>query len=143
MTTKTDIREFITRQTEAWNRHDVAKVAAGYAESANVLDPVYPEPLNGRQAVEKDAADFFGAFPDLSIRVTRVFVDGDSAVYEAEVSGTNTGPLPLPTGLVPPTNRKVTFPVAGVMELDESGCIRTERRYYDVAGQLSQLGLMQ
>jgi hypothetical protein len=37
----------------------------------------------------------------------------------------------------------VAFPIAGVIDLDESGRIREEHRYYDVAGQLSQLGLMQ
>ena len=143
MTTKTTAEELVTRQTEAWNRHDPAAIAAAYAQDVTVLDPYYPEPLSGRDAVQKDAADFFTAFPDLAVRVTKVMASGDTVAFEGIVNATHTGPLQLPAGLIPPTNKRLEFSIASFSTLDGSGHIREERRYYDVAGQLTQLGLLQ
>ena len=143
MTTKLTAEDVIRKQTEAWNRHDSAAVAAGYTRNAVVLDPAYSEPLSGSEAIKKDAADFFAAFPDITLRVTKVLAEGDTVAFEAMVSGTHTGPLQMPTGLIPATKKRLEFSAAGFLNLDATGNIREERRYYDVAGQLTQLGVMQ
>ena len=143
MTTKTAVEEVIARQIAAWNRHDAAELAAGYTVDTTVLDPYYTEPLSGRDAVAKDAASFFVGFPDISFRITKTLSSGNTAAYEGMASATHTGPLELPSGVVPATNKRLEFSFAGFIELDEAGKIREERRYYDVAGQLTQLGLMQ
>lgn len=44
-------------------------MAAYYTQDCVVYDPFYLEPLKGRAAIEKDAADFFRAFPDLRVEV--------------------------------------------------------------------------
>jgi ketosteroid isomerase-like protein len=61
VTTKTSAQEFVQQQIGIWNRHDAAAVAAAYSMDASVYDPAYPEPLKGRDAVQKDAGDFFAA----------------------------------------------------------------------------------
>jgi hypothetical protein len=143
MTTRVTGQEIAERQTEAVNRHDLTAFAAGYALDTRAIDPVYPEPLSGREAVKKDMADFFTAFPDLHFERTGTLVDGDTLVWEGVMSGTNLGPLALPTGLVPATNRKVAIRMCGIGSINGAGEISEERRYYDVAGLLDQLGLMQ
>jgi steroid delta-isomerase-like uncharacterized protein len=143
MTTVTRAEEFVRRQESAWNSHDVARIAADYATNAVVRDPAYPEPLKGTEAVKKDASDFFAAFPDLKVQVKKFIADGDTIAMEGAASGTHTGPLPLPTGLIPATNRRLEFQIGIFMTLDASGKITEERRYYDLAGQMAQLGLMQ
>jgi predicted ester cyclase len=47
----------------------------------------------------------------------------------------------LPSGEVPATGRRLEFGLAFFSRLDESGKIVEERRYYDLADQLTQLGL--
>ena len=132
----------VKRQTEAWNEHDGARVARGYTENAIVLDPAYTEPLTGREAIEKDASDFFIAFPDIIFRASKILVDHETAVLEGTAKGTHAGPLLLPAGLIPATSRPVEFNLAIISDLDEVGSIRGERRYYDLAALLSQLGLL-
>ena len=143
MTTKMTAHEIAERQTEAVNRHDGVAYARGYSENTKVIDPVYPEPLAGRAAVERDMVDFLITFPDFHYRQERVVVEGDLLIFEGVVTGTHLGPLALPSGLVPATNRKVQFRIAGFSNIDSEGLISEEHRYYDVAGVLDQLGLMQ
>jgi steroid delta-isomerase-like uncharacterized protein len=143
VTTKTSGEDLIKQLTDAWNAHDSALFAALYSHDATVLDPAYSEPLSGREAVEKDAATAFVAFPDMAFKPIQVIIHDNTVVIEAIVSGTHTGPLNLPTGLIPPTRRQVEFSEAVILELDVTGTIRAERRYYDMAGALTQLGMMQ
>jgi steroid delta-isomerase-like uncharacterized protein len=143
MTTQTSVQEIVQKQLDVWNSHNAAAVAAGYTPSASVLDPSYDAPLSGRAAIEKDAADFFVALPDLRFRVDAMMREGDLVAYEGSARGTHTGPLQLPTGVVPATNKPIEFRFAIFQRLDASGSIRDEHRYYDVAGMLGQLGLMQ
>ena len=143
MTTRTSIEELSSRQADAWNRHDARAVSNFYTADATVVDPAYPEPLAGKAAIEKDAADFFVAFPDLKVNRVKVISEGDSVVAEVTASGTHRGPLQFPSGLIPATNKRMEFRIAVSQDLDASGNVRQERRYFDVAGVLTQLGLMQ
>lgn len=128
-------------QVAAINAHDAAQFAAFYGEDAVVRDPQYTEPLHGRDAVVNDSSVFFTAFPDLRAEVTCSVVDGSTLAAEMTLAGTHTGPLALPSGEVPPTGRALRFEMAFFARIDDHGLIVDERRYYDVADQLEQLGL--
>ncbi|MFI7482495.1 ester cyclase [Kocuria sp. M1R5S2] len=134
-------RRMLEEQFAAINAHDVAGFTAFYAEDAVVIDPQYPEPLRGRDAIEQDVATFIKAFPDLNGRITSTLIDGPVSAVEATMTGTHTGPLALPTGEVPATGRQLEFPMAVFSRVDEQGLIVEERRYYDLATQQEQLGL--
>jgi steroid delta-isomerase-like uncharacterized protein len=128
-------------QVAAINAHDAAQFASFYGEDAVVRDPQYPEPLHGRDAVVNDSAVFFTAFPDLRAEVTCSVVSGSTLAAEMTLAGTHTGPLALPSGEVPPTGRALRFEMAFFARIDDQGLIVDERRYYDIANQLEQLGL--
>lgn len=135
--------DIIRTQLEAFNRHDAAAFAACYAAQATITDPQFREPLRGGEAITKDIGDWFGAFPDIEARITRTVVNGESYAVEWAMNGTHTGPLVMPDGHVPGTGKPVHLPVATIGRLDGEGRIVEERRYYDLAGVMSQLGLMQ
>jgi steroid delta-isomerase-like uncharacterized protein len=141
-TTATIVRA-LEEQVAAINAHDAARLSASYVEDAVVRDPQYSEPLHGRAAVENDAATFFTAFPDLRAEVTCSVISGTTLAVEMTMAGTHTGPLTLPSGEVPPTGRPLNFAMAFFNSVDENGMVVDERRYYDVADQLTQLGLAQ
>ena len=124
--------------------HDLDAVAKVYASDAVAYDPMYPEPLKGREAIKKDTADFFRAFPDLRMEISNVIEKDDRlGAGEIRMTGTHTGPLATPTGgEVPPTNKRIEVKGAGFVRLNEKGEILEERRYYDVGTLLRQLGLM-
>ena len=128
-------------QVAAINAHDAARLAAFYSEDAVVRDPQYPEPLRGRAAVANDSSAFFTAFPDQRAEVTCSVISGSTLAAEMTLAGTHTGPLTLASGEVPPTGRPLRFEMAFFDRFDDQGLIVDERRYYDVADQLEQLGL--
>ena len=134
--------EIVRKAVDAFNRHDAAEFAAQYAEDAVVYDPYYPEPLRGRAAVQKDMEDFFRAFPDVSNALKLSMSEGNVVAAEVAVKGIHGGPLTLPTGEVPATGKTVAFEGGIFSRVNGQGLIVEEHRYYDVAGQLVQLGLM-
>jgi steroid delta-isomerase-like uncharacterized protein len=128
-------------QVAAINDHDADRFAAFYSEDAVVRDPQYPEPLHGRAAVGEDFSAFLTAFPDLRAEVACTVVNGSTLAAEMTLAGSHTGPLTQPSGDVSPTGRALTFTMAFFDRFDDRGLIEDERRYYDIADQLRQLGL--
>jgi steroid delta-isomerase-like uncharacterized protein len=128
--------------TDAFNRHDPRAVAAIYTQDCVAYDPILPEPLKGRAAVEKDAADFFRAFPDVRVEVINIFEKGDRAAGEFKFTGTNNGPLVTPMGEVPATGKHFDMRGAFVGRINAENLIVEERRYYDTGTLMQQLGLV-
>lgn len=133
----------IARQLEVINRHDYDTFAAAYSPDALVRDPWYSEPLKGAEALARDFADFFTAFPDLRFSAVRLLEDGDVYGAEFTLTGTHKGPLATPTGRIPATGKRIDVPGAVFGRIDAEGRIVEERRQYDVAAMMTQLGLMQ
>ena len=131
----------VEKQRETINRHDPAGFAALYSPGAVVIDPMYPEPLRGAAAIEKDLAGFVSAFPNLEVRFGRPIVNGTTHAFEITMKGTNSGPLLGPDGEIPPTHKTLELPVGVFARVDEDGRILEERRYYNLASLLGQLGL--
>jgi steroid delta-isomerase-like uncharacterized protein len=126
------------------NKHDLEALAKLYAEDAIAYDPMYPEPLRGRDAIRKDAATFFRGFPDIRLEIINTIEKDDrNGADEIRITGTQTGPLETPMGQeLPPTNKRVEMRGSAFSRLNERGEIVEERRYYDVASVLRQLGIM-
>ncbi len=129
---------------DTFNKHDLDAFAKLYAEDAVAYDPMYPEALRGRAAIRKDAATFLRGFPDMRFEIiTTIEKDDRNGADEIRLSGTHTGPLETPTGEdLPPTNKRVDLKGGVFGRLNEKGEIVEERRYYDVAAVLRQLGVM-
>ena len=131
------------RVLDAFNQHDSAAFAAYYAPDATVRDPQYPEPLRGREAIRKDMDEFFRGFPDMRANLRGpILEDGQTVSFEASFVGTQQGPVPGPLGEIPATGKRVEMNGAIFVRLDNDGRIAEERRYYDLAGMLGQLGVL-
>jgi steroid delta-isomerase-like uncharacterized protein len=133
----------IRTQSDAFNRHDASAFAACYADNARIADPQFSEPLEGAAAIAKDVGDWFGSFPDIEARLTRTVFDGTHYAAEWSMSGTHKGPLITPEGHVPATGKPIRLVVVTIGRVGADGRIVEERRSYDLAGILSQIGLMQ
>lgn len=130
----------VNHQVEALNRHDAEAFSSFYMPDALVDDPQYPEPLQGRDAIRRDIADFVKAFPDLIFTVTTVVERGETVAFEGVGRGTHKGPIAGPSGELPATNRPVKIRFAAFLRLNDQGLIAEERRYFDIAGMMQQLG---
>jgi steroid delta-isomerase-like uncharacterized protein len=138
-------QEMVSRTRErvaTWNRHDPEAYAAYYSQDATVHDPMYPEPLKGRDAVSKDFESFLISFPDTEFRLGTIVASDDTVAFEVVASGTHKGDIPGPGGPIPATNRTMEMRIAAFARLDDQGQVVDERRYFDVAGLFQQLGLM-
>lgn len=133
--------EIHEKGADAVSRHDLEAFAGLYSPDAVVDDPSYPEPLKGRDAVRKDMADFTTAFPDVQVKVTNSIASGSTIAAEWSMTGTHKGPLPAPGGPIEATNKPFRMKVATFERLDSQGRIAEERRYYDLAGMMDQLGV--
>jgi steroid delta-isomerase-like uncharacterized protein len=129
---------------DAYTKHDVDAVAKLYASDAVAYDPMYPEPLRGRDAIRKDAASYIRAFPDLRFEILNAIEKDDrTGAAEVRLTGTQTGPMDTPTGeQIPPTNKRTENRGGGFVKLNDRGEIIEERRYYDVGTILRQLGIV-
>jgi uncharacterized protein (TIGR02246 family) len=135
------IADRVRRLNAAVNAHDLNPIGDMYAEDGEFTWPGYPT-MKGRQAVVAFYAQIFGAFPDVNVRLIRIIEQGDSVAVQYETTATNTGPLPLPNGALPPTNKPVVIKAASIGTADASGRIATQTEYFDQVDILAQLGLM-
>jgi steroid delta-isomerase-like uncharacterized protein len=91
----------------------------------------------GRDAVRRYYEDMLAALPDLHIDVEHQLAAEEGVVLEVRISGTQLGHW---RGL-PPTGRRVEFPLCAVYTFDEKGILAGERIYYDRGSVLQQVGL--
>lgn len=134
-------RQLITEWNAAYNARDAERFASCYAQDAVVTDPVSPEPLQGREAIQQDVAAFLEALPDTAAELQEVLIDGNTAATRVLITGTQTGPMPTPSGPMPPTGRPVQVPMGVFSRFDADHKITEEYRYYDQAGMAEQLGV--
>ena len=134
--------DVIKKIAAAMNGHDAEALSALYAEDAVAYDPFYPQPLRGRKAIEEDAANFFRGFSDVRMDVMKVTEKDDrNASGELRLKGTHDGPMATPSGDMPATNKRVDQAGVVSVKLNERGEIAEERREYDPAEMMKQLGI--
>ncbi|HYH76970.1 MAG TPA: nuclear transport factor 2 family protein [Arthrobacter sp.] len=126
---------------EAVNAHDAKAFAATYAADAVVHDPLYPQPLKGRDAIEQDMVEVLRAFPDARFTVGPLLQDGETVAGEYTLRGTHLGPLASPDGEIPATGNAVNNNGAVFSRFNAAGEVTEEHRYYDVAGLIAQIEL--
>ena len=112
-----------------------------FAEDCEVVDIPSGMTSHGPEGYKQTILFFEQGFPDSGVEITNLFSSEDQAVVEFIGRGTNTGPLHMPTGDVPPTGRTVEIHFCDVYRVS-NGKIVIYRSYYDAFGFLQQLGLL-
>ena len=132
-----------TREAIAsWNRHDLGPFMAILEPDFVTYDPLFPEPVRGRETLRKAIEGLFEAFPDLHMEILSLAVNGDVMASENRLTGTFKMPMKLPRGIVPPTGKSIEVRYATFSRLDSKG-LGVEQRYYyyDLPGFAKQLGI--
>ena len=117
------------------------KSLALFAEDCEVVDVPSGMTSRGPEGYKQMILFFEEGFPDSGVEITNLFATEDQVAIEFIGRGTNTGPLHMPTGDVPPTGRAVEIHFCDVYRVS-NGKIVSYRSYYDVFGFLQQLGLV-
>ncbi len=140
---KANLKKLAEKMQEAYDSHDMAALAQLYAEDATMIMPGEPEPIRGREAIERNQATGFRALPDLSVEYTLILISGNHIVFEGVSQGTFTGPLASPEGDIPPTGKRVINRFAFIVKVNAEGLIEEDRTYFDLSVYMQQLGLIE
>jgi predicted ester cyclase len=89
--TADQLRQFATRYAAAWGSQNAASVAEFFSPAAS-LKINAASPNVGRAAIAAAAQGFMTAFPDMTVSMDGVSIEGHRAVFRWTLTGTNIGP---------------------------------------------------
>ncbi|MGH8970342.1 MAG: ester cyclase [Actinomycetes bacterium] len=135
-------REVMDRLTAAvFTTRDLKAAAECYADDAVAVTPDQGE-ITGSEQISEYMRQFVDAFPDLHYEYLQKHDSGNVAIDEGVVIGTNTGPLPLPSGeTLPATGKQIRIRGCDVVTVD-GGLVTNHRFYFDQIEFLAQLDLL-
>ena len=119
------------------NAHDLDGVLATFGDTARYDDEPWDEHYTGRDGVRQFYEQLMNALPDIEIDVRRWHAAEDAVLVEVVIRGTHLGGW---RGL-PPTGRRLEFPLCGVYTFTPDDRLAGERIYYDRGTVLRQLGV--
>jgi steroid delta-isomerase-like uncharacterized protein len=134
------IRQLIERHYHEVNTQTYDDVREVFADDI-VTEAPGAEAMRGIEAFVAYGQAFHRGFPDGHIHLDRYVESGNVGIVEGRFTGTNTGPLGMPAGEVPPTGKSLELKFADVFRV-RSGRIAEHRIYYDTMAMLGQLGLL-
>lgn len=133
-------REVFEKGTATFNAHDIDGFAKVLAD-----DVVFRAPGgitgNGKEACAAFFGSWFAAFPDAHVDVHAAHFIGDIAVEEGTFTGTQTGILRGPMGVVAPTGRHVKVDYVQVLRFRDGKHV-SFKLLFDQLTMFQQLGLV-
>ena len=134
--TREETLAFFATHEDAWRRRDPVALALGHAEDGTVESPIFST-VKGRDAIQKSYESLFQSFPDWEHLDDSAILDGDRVARPFTARATHVGRFMGLEG----TGRR--FEVHGVLLMEmKDGLIARERRIYDFAGLLIQVGVL-
>ena len=124
---------------EMWNQGNLALIPEAYAADCVVTTSSSPVPFVGHQGIQQWIESTRAMMPDLVMAFPEVLAKPDRIVTVWTMTGTQTGPMVMPGGTLPPSGRKVN--VSG-MSIDylKDGKMAKEVVIFNTLEMLMQLG---
>jgi steroid delta-isomerase-like uncharacterized protein len=128
-------REAIVNQhADAENRHDVEATIATFDRPRYEVNG---QPSEGAEAVRELLQGLMDGFPDFHIDMGKLRHADDAVFGEGLIMGSHDGEF----AGIPPTGRRVEFPVVAIFEFDGDRLL-CEKAYFDMATVLTQIGVL-
>ncbi len=124
---------------EAFNTSDWARLAATFAETCVYDEFAAHRHLDGQEAIVEANRGWKEAFPDAEGKIERAMEVEGIVTLELTWQGTQSGPLHMPDGDIPPSNRRINLKAVQVFEI-EGEHIQKARHYFDLTSLLQQIG---
>jgi predicted ester cyclase len=124
---------------EMWNNPDLALIPELYTADAIATTSSMPEPYLGHEGIKKWIEITRVMMPDLKMTFDEVVVQGDKIATMWTMTGTNTGPMQMPGGVLPATGRKVRISGLGIDYLKD-GKFAKEIVMFNTLEMLMQMG---
>lgn len=134
--TREQIVDVLVRWQQAMDQKDLDAYADLYATTVNVTSPIGGS-VTDRDGVRRVLEAFFAAFPDVTMTHETPMVDGTRVALVSSIAGTHTGHF---LGIAP-SGKPFRFTIVFLLEVRDGRIVR-ERRVYDFAGLLVQIGAL-
>lgn len=125
----------------AWDQHDPDAFVALFAGEFVWRDAYLPAPITTPDGVREYMSTWFTAFPDMRTRTSNRVVGENAIAAEITFTGTNTGPMRMAEGDLPPTGRSVVGQGCYFLRVADGKVVEFSS-HPDMAGMLAQLGVM-
>ena len=141
MTATTDaLRETIDAYNDAWNDHDIERIATMHAP-----DMVFENHTAGERAEGEEAlahiAGIFESWPDIRFEARRLYVREDLVVQEWTATATHVKPLIRGDIVAEPSGKRIEWKGMDVIPF-EDGKVKRKDVYSDSVSILRQVGLL-
>jgi steroid delta-isomerase-like uncharacterized protein len=128
-------REAIVREhVDAENRRDIDAVIATFDRPRYEVNG---EVSDGEGSVRGLLEEMLTAFPDFNAEDGKIHYSDDAVIGEGRVTGTHDGPF----AGIPPTGRRIAYPLVAIFEFAEDRLV-CEKVYFDSATMLAQIGAL-
>jgi len=134
------LQETIAAYNDAWNAHDVERIASMHAP-----DMVFENHTAGERAEGEEAlghiARIFESWPDIEFKTRRLYVREDLVVQEWTATATHVKSLSRGEIVVEPSGRRIEWDGMDVIPF-EGGKVKRKDVYSDSVSILRQVGLL-
>ena len=134
-------QEAVQRYWRAWTEHNLDDLLALLAPDFVSRSSLSQGRAAGKELIAKGFEMFDTALPNLREDIVSIMATADRVACEVVETATFSGPLELPTGVLAPTNRSYTLPVASFFRVSARGLIVEQRTYWDTANWAQQIGI--
>jgi steroid delta-isomerase-like uncharacterized protein len=134
------LQETIAAYNDAWNAHDVERIASMHASDMVFENHTAGERAEGEQALGH-IARIFESWPDIEFKTRRLYVREDLVVQEWTATATHVKPLSRGEIVVEPSGRRIEWDGMDVIPF-EGGKVKRKDVYSDSVSILRQVGLL-
>lgn len=136
-----DNLELGRRHLEAYNAGKWDEYKSALADDVKYEELATHTSASGRDKYVEAVKRWKIAFPDTKAQVLNEYASGDTVITEVEWTGTHTGPLEGPLGVIQPTSKRGSLRAVLVTRF-ANGKIAEVRHYFDIMTMLGQLGVL-
>jgi steroid delta-isomerase-like uncharacterized protein len=134
------LRKTIDDYNDAWNAHDVARIATMHAPGMVFENHTAGERAEGDQALAH-IAQIFESWPDIEFKTRRLYVREDLVVQEWTASATHVKQLSRGEIVAEPSGKRIEWDGMDVIPF-ERGKVKRKDVYSDSVSILRQVGLL-
>jgi steroid delta-isomerase-like uncharacterized protein len=125
--------------TIAYNDKNWDKMKAVFLEKGVYDEKATGRRIQGTAQIIEAWQNWAKAIPDSKATFVAEYASGDTAILEVIWKGVHTGPLQMPTGAVPASNKRIDIPACQVVKV-EGGRVQSFTHYFDMLALLRQIG---
>jgi steroid delta-isomerase-like uncharacterized protein len=141
LTPPEQLRETIADYNDAWNAHDVDRIASMHAPEMVFENHTAGERAEGDEALGH-IARIFESWPDITFETRRIYVRENLVVQEWTATATHVKPLQRGDLVAEPSGKRIRWEGMDVIPF-EHGMVKRKDVYSDSVSILSQVGLLQ